>query len=87
MGAQDTCPGWPASRYGGEANALKQCLMQMWAEGEPPVPRADCIRDYQNCFLKYGHYLNMSDPGSHVVSCGFYRMPNGSIWMNQDFGR
>jgi hypothetical protein len=29
----------------------------------------------------------MSDPSSGVVACGFYEMPNGKWWMNQDFGR
>ena len=45
-----------------------------------------CQKDYQNCFLKYGHYLNMSDPGYTGVVCGFYLMTDGkSWWMNQDF--
>ena len=59
----------------------------MWAEGEPPIPRDECIRDYQGCFLPHGHYINMSSATSQVVSCGFYEMPNGRWWMNQDFGR
>ncbi len=50
-----------------------------------------CIQQYFNgdtaCFLKYGHYLNMSDTGNGTVSCGFYVMPNGRIWMNQDYGK
>ena len=68
-------------------DSLKGCLDQMWAEGEPPIPRADCIRDYQGCFLPHGHYINMTDTRSQVVSCGFYEMPDGRWWMNQDFGR
>jgi hypothetical protein len=91
MAAQDTCPGWNPNQYGGAAGALKACLQSMWNEGVPPGGRDKCISDYfagnTACFLKYGHYLNMSDPGNGTVSCGFYLMPNGSIWMNQDLGR
>jgi hypothetical protein len=29
----------------------------------------------------------MSDPSNGTVSCGFYVMPNGKIWMNQDLGQ
>ncbi|HET8937885.1 MAG TPA: hypothetical protein VFN67_30785, partial [Polyangiales bacterium] len=66
--------------------ALKGCLKQMWAEGEPPVSRQECQQDYQGCFLKHGHYLNMSDPTLASVSCAFYKMSDGrSYWMNQDF--
>lgn len=85
LGAQNTCPGWPAP--GGDvAGALTGCLDQMWAEGEPPVPVPDCIDDYVDCFLVHGHYINMSAPSSRVVACGFYQQPDGSWWMNQDFG-
>lgn len=91
MGAQDTCPGWNPNQYGGAAGALKACLQSMWNEGIPPEGRDKCISDYfagnTACFLKYGHYLNMSDPGNGTVSCGFYVMPNGSLWMNQDLGK
>jgi hypothetical protein len=83
LGAQNTCPGWNPDWYGGEAGALRSCLEAMWNEGEPPVPRDQCTGQ---CFQTYGHYLNMTS-GASVVSCGFYRMPNGEIWMNQDFGR
>jgi hypothetical protein len=88
-GGQDACPGWGVGGFSGNAtlaDAIKGCLGQMWAEGEPPVSRAECQKDYQNCFLKYGHYLNMSDPGYTGVACGFYLMMDGkSWWMNQDF--
>ena len=91
MSAQDTCPGWPPKQYGGAEGALKSCLMSMWGEGEPPEGRDACLNEYFMgniaCFEKYGHYLNMSDPGNGTVSCGFYVMPNGSLWMNQDLGR
>jgi hypothetical protein len=90
MGAQDTCPGWDPARYGGAEGALKACLQSMWAEGAPPEGRTQCIQEYFQgntaCFLKYGHYLNMSDPANGVASCGFYVMPGGKLWMNQDFG-
>jgi hypothetical protein len=91
MSAQDTCPGWSPTQYGGVVNALKACLQAMWNEGEPPEGRDKCISDYfagnTACFLAHGHYLNMSSSSNSVVSCGFYAMPNGKVWMNQDFGR
>jgi hypothetical protein len=89
LGAENTCPGYPVGGFGGGAtiaDALKGCLAQMWAEGEPPVSRQECQKDYQGCFLKHGHYLNMSDPSLGAVSCAFYKMKDGrSYWMNQDF--
>jgi hypothetical protein len=89
LGSQDTCPGWSVT--GGVANALKMCLMSMWNEGEPPEGRQQCISEYFAgniaCFEAHGHYLNMSDPNNGTVSCGFYVMPNGKVWMNQDMGR
>jgi hypothetical protein len=89
LGAQNTCPGYPVRGEGiaGIETSLKRCLDQMWDEGEPPVPIDQCIDDYQNCFLPHGHWINMQSTSSQVVSCGFYEMPNGSYWMNQDFGR
>ena len=89
LSAENTCPGYPVGGFGGGAtiaDALKGCLKQMWAEGEPPVSRQECQKDYQGCFLKHGHYLNMSDPSLASVSCAFYKMSDGrSYWMNQDF--
>lgn len=92
LSSENTCPGYPvgAGGFGGGsgtiADALKFCLKQMWAEGEPPVSRAECQQDYQGCFLKHGHYLNMSDPNIATVACSFYKMMDGrSYWMNQDF--
>ena len=90
LGGQDTCPGWGVGGFTGNAtlgDALTSCLDQMWAEGPPPAGTSDqqCIADYQNCFLKHGHYMNMSgDYG--VVACGFYEMSDGKWWMNQNFG-
>jgi hypothetical protein len=88
--SEDTCPGWGVGGFSGNAtiaDALKGCLKSMWEEGEPPVSRAECQQDYQNCFLKYGHYLNMSDPNVGSVACSFYKMKSGQYWMNQDFAR
>lgn len=87
IGGENTCPGYPVGGFGAKtvADALDGCLKQMWGEGEPPVSRSECQADYQGCFLKYGHYLNMTDPNNKVASCAFYKMTNGSYWMNQDF--
>jgi hypothetical protein len=90
-GAQDTCPDLPVGGFGGATllSSLMQCLDQMWAEGPPPsgTTVAQCIQDYSGCFLKHGHYINMSDSYMQQtgVSCGFYQMSNGHYWGNQDF--
>jgi hypothetical protein len=87
FGAQDACPNWGVGPRTGNntlADAIKKCLAQMWAEGMPPVPVADCIRD-SACFPKYGHWINMSSMSSKVVSCGFYNVEGTTYWLNQDF--
>jgi hypothetical protein len=91
LGAQDTCPGWPVGsggfgRYATVLDALKGCLQQMWAEGDPPEGRDACTADTSGCFQMHGHYLNMSNPKATAASCAFYKMKDGmSWWMNQDF--
>jgi hypothetical protein len=91
LGAEDTCPGWPVGSGGFGAyptvlDALKSCLMQMWAEGDPPEGRDACTKDVNGCFQMHGHYLNMSNPKATAASCAFYKMKDGkSWWMNQDF--
>jgi hypothetical protein len=87
FGAQDACPNWGVGARTGNntlADAIKKCLGQMWAEGMPPVPVADCIKD-STCFPKYGHWINMSSMTSKVVSCGFYNVEGTTYWLNQDF--
>jgi hypothetical protein len=88
FGSQNTCPSWPVRGSGTIATALKGCLMQMWAEGEPPGGEAKCKEDYfagnTACFLAHGHYLNMKG-NSKGVSCGFYKNGTNTYWMNQDF--
>jgi hypothetical protein len=88
-GAQDTCPSLPVGGGATLLSSLMQCLDQMWAEGPPPAGTtvAQCIMNYQGCFLVHGHYINMSDSymTQTAVSCGFYLMSNGSYWSNQDF--
>jgi hypothetical protein len=89
LGGQNTCPGWgvgPRTGNATVADALKRCLKQMWDEAEPPVSRMECQADYEGCFLKHGHYLNMSDTRYKKIACGFYQMSNGKYWMNQNFG-
>jgi hypothetical protein len=87
LGAQNTCPGW--SLFGGRTveAAMKQCIDQMWDEGEPPQGVSACVQDRTGCFLMYGHWINMSNADYGTVACGFYEMPDGSWWMNQNFGR
>jgi Cysteine-rich secretory protein family len=83
--AQNTCPGYPVGA-GGVTKALTGCLDQMWAEGEPPQGSDACKMDLQNCYEKYGHWINMTDPAYKSVVCSFYKMSNGNYWMNQNFG-
>lgn len=85
LGSQNTCPGYPV-RGGTLASTFEGCMRQMWDEGEPPVSRAECERDYSGCFLQHGHYLNMSDPRATTVGCGFHDMGSDTWWMNQNFG-
>lgn len=86
-GGQNTCPEVRVGGlYGTLQESLTQCIDEMWAEGQPPVPRNQCIQDSQGCLLEHGHYLNMTDSRYNVVSCGFYEKPDGSYWINQDFG-
>jgi hypothetical protein len=86
--AQNTCPGYPVGGFRAAtiADALTGCLAQMWAEGMPPIPISECMADQSpgGCFLTYGHWINMQSDHA-AVSCGFYRMADGRIWMNQDF--
>jgi hypothetical protein len=88
LAAQNSCPGYPVGGFGGAtiAETFKTCLAQMWAEGEPPVSRQQCMQDSTGCFLMHGHYLNMTEPNYAAVSCSFYKMMDGrSYWMSQDF--
>ena len=87
-GSQNTCPGYPVGgrRASTLMDALRVCLDQMWAEGEPPEGFDACIADRTGCFLRHGHYINMVN-NNGIVACGFYEMDNGRWWMNQNFGR
>ena len=93
LGIQNACPGWPVGPGTGNAtlaDALKNCLKSMWAEGEPPEGVKACkdaylLRQDGACFLKYGHWISMADPTNRTVSCGFYDMGGNKFWMNQDF--
>jgi hypothetical protein len=91
MGGQDTCPNWPVGGWAGGTlgDSLTKCLQQMWDEKNEFVTtgktRQECQQDYQGCFLKYGHYLNMSNTQYTTVSCGFYETKTNTWWMNQDF--
>ena len=67
--AQDECPGWP----GPPETMIGQCLAQMWAEG----PGSD--------FSTHGHYINMSSTSYTMAACGFFVLPDGSVWATQNF--
>jgi hypothetical protein len=87
--AQNACPNWGVSQGKTVADALKQCLMQMWNEGEPAEGIDACTQAYFKgdtaCFLAHGHYINMVSSNKYV-SCGFYlNASKNQWWMNQDF--
>jgi hypothetical protein len=67
--AQDECPGWP----GPPSKMITGCLDQMWAEG----PGTD--------FSTHGHYINMSSTSYTKVACGYFTLPDGSVWATQNF--
>jgi hypothetical protein len=90
FGSQDACPNWGVGARTGNptlADAIKRCLAQMWAEGEPPIPVDQCKMDQApgGCFLTHGHWINMTSTNSTWVACGFYNVQGGTYWMNQDF--
>jgi hypothetical protein len=87
LGGQNSCPGYPVRAGSTLTATLKSCLDQMWAEGEPPQGVQACINDTSGCFQKYGHWINMTMTSYGTVACAFYKMSNGSYWMNQNFGR
>jgi hypothetical protein len=53
---------------------IDKCLAQMFAEGP-------------GAFAGHGHYLNMTEPSYRGVACGVTTLPNGQIWLVQDFYR
>ena len=60
FGSQNTCPNWGVGGRTGNAtlaDAIKRCLAQMWAEGEPPIPVEQCKMDKAagGCFVTHGH--------------------------------
>ena len=73
--AQNECP-----KYGSEASVISTCLQQMWNEGPPP--QTPCNGD---CFQKYGHFINMTNPKLKKVACGFHKPTSGSLWAVQNF--
>ena len=79
-GGQDACPWWSIGGFSGNAtlkDAIGNCLAGMWEEGvgfkATGKTRAQCMADYQGCFLKYGHWLNMSSTQYSTVSCGIVK--------------
>lgn len=59
--------------WGSTDQVIQGCLQAMWDEG-PGEP-----------FSEHGHYINMSSTQYTKVACGFFQMPNGEIWANQNF--
>ena len=57
---------------GAPEDVVNRCLAMMFAEGPGAGP-------------SHGHYVNMTDTNYRSVSCGFATMPNGELWVAQDF--
>jgi hypothetical protein len=76
-GAQNECPG-----YRSNAEVISLCLQQMWDEGPPPTDPCE-----GSCFQEYGHFINMTDPSSTRVACGFFTTSAGKVWAVQNFSR
>ena len=57
---------------GAPETVVDRCLAMMFAEGPGDGPA-------------HGHYVNMTDRKYSGVSCGFATMPNGELWIVQDF--
>ena len=57
---------------GAPEDVIERCLAMMFAEGPGAGP-------------SHGHYVNMTDTRYRGVSCGVTAMPNGQLWVVQDF--
>jgi len=57
---------------GAPEDVVERCLAMMFSEGPGSGP-------------SHGHYVNMTDPRYRGVSCGITSMPNGELWVVQDF--
>lgn len=57
---------------GAPEQVIERCLAMMFAEGPGSGPA-------------HGHYMNMTDTKYRGVSCGFATMPNGELWVVQNF--
>ena len=57
---------------GSATNVIDNCLAMMFAEGPGAGPA-------------HGHYVNLTDTRYRGVSCGIATLPNGKLWVVQDF--
>lgn len=86
LSSENMCGGFQGGTASTVMNGLTLCEKGFWAEGEPSNGRQACMMDLSGCYEQHGHYLNMSDPNIGVVACAFYKLKNGTMWMNNDFG-
>jgi hypothetical protein len=57
---------------GTPTDVIDRCLAMMFAEGPGPGSA-------------HGHYTNMTERQYRGVSCGFTQLPDGSLWVVQNF--
>lgn len=86
LSSENMCGGFQGGNLSTLTNGDALCQKGFWDEGEPSNGRAACEMDLNGCYEQHGHYLNMSDPNIGIVACAFYKLKNGSMWMNNDFG-
>jgi hypothetical protein len=53
---------------------VDRCLQMMFDEGPGQGP-------------EHGHYVNMTNPNYRNLACGFHFMPDGSVWLIQNYYR
>ena len=53
--------------------------------GPPGAMIGDCLKMMWAEGPGGGHYENMKNPSYQWVACGFYTLPDGSVWAVQDF--
>jgi hypothetical protein len=68
----------------GQCGEMAQDECPGW-NGPPSTMIGDCLKMMWDEGPGGGHYENMKNPLYTWVSCGFYTLPDGSVWAVQDF--
>ncbi len=68
----------------GRCGEMAQDECPGWA-GPPGAMIGDCLKMMWAEGPGGGHYDNMKNPNYQWVACGFYTLPDGTVWAVQDF--